>query len=208
MKIFVAGATGRVGQILIKQLAEKGHTVYAGARREEEIEKTEKIQPVHMNLHSTVAELSKLLSDAEAVYFVAGSRGNDLLQTDLNGAVKLMEAANQAGIARFIHLSALHSLVPEQWPESIPDYYVAKFFSDKWLIDQTDLDYTIIQPGSLEETIGSGKISTNITGFSKNSIENVATVLAEVLDKPNTIKKLISMGDGDTPIAEAIKNIK
>lgn len=38
--------------------------------------------------------------------FTGGFRGKDLLQTDLNGAVKLMIATEQASSKRFVHLSS------------------------------------------------------------------------------------------------------
>ncbi|EOH90237.1 NAD(P)H-binding protein [Enterococcus pallens] len=207
MKVFVAGATGRVAQQLIDRLVEKGHFVYAGARRENEIPESDQVKPVHLDLHEDVADLAKTLGDAEAVYFVAGSRGKDLLQTDLYGSVKLMQAAEQEGIGRYIQLSSLFALVPENWSDSILEYNIAKYFSDSWLINNTDLDYTIIQPGSLKEEKGSGKITTTIEKRSENSIENVATVLSEVLERPNTYQKVILMGDGDTPIDEALAAI-
>lgn len=207
MKVFVAGATGRVAQLLIQRLVEKGHFVYAGARRENEIPESDQVKPVHLDLHEDVAELAKTLGDSEAIYFVAGSRGKDLLQTDLYGAVKLMQAAEQEGIGRYIQLSSLFALVPENWSDSILNYNIAKYFSDSWLINNTDLDYTILQPGSLKEEKGSGKITTTIEKRSENSIENVATVLSEVLERPNTYQKVIMMGDGDTPIDEALASI-
>ncbi|MGG5369014.1 NAD(P)H-binding protein [Enterococcus sp. AZ196] len=207
MKLFIAGATGRVGEELIKNLVENGHYVYAGARHDETIEAKEAVKPVHLDLHGSIAEIADTLADAEAVYFVAGSRGKDLLQTDLYGAVKLMQAAEQKGIKRYIHLSSLFALQPEKWSSTLTDYNISKFFSDRWLIDKTNLDYTILQPGSLMETPGSGKITTDITGKSENSIENVAAVLAEMLEQDNTIKKVVLMGDGEIPIEEAIKNI-
>lgn len=207
MKIFIAGATGRVGEELTKKLSEQGHTIYAGARQEEKLTKNAFVQPVHLDLHHSVSEIAETLADAEAVYFVAGSRGKDLLQTDLFGGVKLMQAVEQKKIKRYIHLSSLFALQPENWHPSLTDYNIAKFFSDNWLIEQTQLDYTILQPGSLIERPGSGKITTNITGGTENSIEDVASVLAELLDHDNTIKKIILMGSGETPIAEAIKQI-
>lgn len=207
MKLFIAGATGRVGEELIKDLVEKGHTIYAGARREEDIEISDSVTPVHLDLHGTVDEIADTLGDAEAVYFVAGSRGKDLLQTDLYGAVKLMQAVEKKEIKRYIHLSSLFALQPEKWSDALTDYNISKFFSDNWLIDKTNLEYTILQPGSLKETPGSGKITTTITKKSENSIENVAAVLAEILEQDNTIKKVILMGDGDTPIKEAVNKI-
>ncbi|MFQ7236934.1 MAG: NAD(P)H-binding protein, partial [Enterococcus hulanensis] len=98
MKIFIAGATGRVGEELIKNLVAKGHDIYAGARRDQDIKATDSVKPVHLDLHGTVDEIADTLADAEVVYFVAGSRGKDLLQTDLYGAVKLMQAVEQKGI--------------------------------------------------------------------------------------------------------------
>ncbi|MDT2658411.1 sugar nucleotide-binding protein [Enterococcus hulanensis] len=50
MKIFIAGATGRVGEELIKNLAAKGHDIYAGARRDQDIEATDSVKPVHLVL--------------------------------------------------------------------------------------------------------------------------------------------------------------
>lgn len=61
-----------------------------------------------------MADLAALIAGSDAVIFTAGSRGKDLLQTDAYGAVKLMQAAKQAGINRFVMLSALFSLTPEK----------------------------------------------------------------------------------------------
>lgn len=51
----------------------------------------------------------------DAIYFVAGSRGKDLLETDAMGAVKTMQAAEKDGIKRYIMLSSLYALQPEMW---------------------------------------------------------------------------------------------
>ena len=74
-------------------------------------------------------------------------------------------------------------------------------------MNQTKLNYTIIQPGYLMETEGSGNIRTdeaNMRIDGQISIQNVADTLKEILDKPNTYGKNIPILDGDTPIAEAV----
>lgn len=207
MKIFVAGATGRVGEELINYLVKQGHFIYAGARHEETLDDSTSVKPVHLDLHGSVDEIGDTLGDAETVYFVAGSRGKDLLQTDLYGAVKLMQAVEQKGIKRYIHLSSLFALQPDKWSGSLTDYNISKFFSDHWLIDKTNLNYTILQPGSLKEIPGSGKITTDVKEVTENAIENVSAVLAELLEQENTFKKVILMGDGNTPIKEAIESL-
>ncbi|MGC6768168.1 SDR family oxidoreductase [Enterococcus sp. LJL51] len=212
MKIFVAGATGRVGQELISVLESKGHYVYAGARKTEQIKETENIQAVFLDLHETVEDLAENLKDAEAVIFVAGSRGKDLLQTDLDGAVKLMKAAESKGVKRYIQLSSMFALAPERWKEpgiaSILDYTIAKYYSDSWLLNNTALDYTILQPGTLREIPGTGKIAVDVSEAGENSIEDVAEVLAEIVTEVQTIGKVILMHSGEQPIKEALQTIK
>lgn len=212
MKVFIAGATGRVASLLIENLLNDGHSVIAGARKPEIIEKKDNLEAVKLDLHLDVEELEKLLVGIDAVYFTAGSRGKDLLQTDAFGAVKLMQAAENLEIKRFIMLSSIFATEPKKWKEfnfgSLIDFNIAKFFADEWLIHHTDLNYTIIQPGALiESDVESGKITTIVKTPGQNVIPNVARVLASVLEKENTYKKIIQMNDGDTPIEEALNSI-
>lgn len=211
MKIFVVGASGRVGQKLLEKLAEKQHTVYAASRHPEKIAATPFIKPVELDLHASVSEIAEKMVDSEVVYFVAGSRGNDLLQTDLFGAVKVIQVAEEKKIPRVIQLSAVFSLTPERWQnpafEEMRDYNIAKFFADRWLMDQTQLTYTILQPGALTEEPGSGKVSLDEEEAGSNSIEDVAAVLAEILENPTTENKVIAMRSGDTDISTALKQL-
>ena len=94
MKIFIAG-TGRVAKYVIEKLTEKGHTVYCGSRHPESIAETDLCKPVLFDLHSDKSEMAEKLKDFDAVYFPAGSRGKDLLQTDAFGAVKLMQSSGK-----------------------------------------------------------------------------------------------------------------
>ncbi|MEE1295418.1 MAG: NAD(P)-binding oxidoreductase [Bifidobacterium sp.] len=208
MKVFVAGASGRVGQDLVKDLVAAGHEVMAGSRHPVE-PSPEGVTPVELDLHASDADLADAVEGADAVYFVAGSRGKDLLQTDLFGAVKLMNAAQIDGIRRFVLLSSMFADEPQRWDDpalkDITDYNIAKFFADQWLMDNTDLDWTIVQPGNLVEGAeGSGKVDLDPLHSTPNSIPNVAAVLAGVLDRPNTYGHIIMMPDGDTPIADAL----
>lgn len=207
MKIFVVGANGRVAEELMKVLVEQGHSILAGARSVEKVPEMDGVKPVHFDLHWTVAEMAEALENSEAIYFTAGSRGKDLLQTDLYGAVKVMQAAEEKGIKRYIQLSSTFAMEPDRWNDSITNYNIAKMFSDHWLMDKTNLDYTILQPGNLEEKPATGKIEVNVKEAGPNPIPDVAATLAAVLDQPNTVKKVIMMHTGDTPIADALASI-
>lgn len=202
MKIFVAGSTGRVATELLKKLSAKNYQVIAGARRPEAVVELPNVTPQKMDLHASVDDITGLLKGVDAVVFTAGSRGKDLLQTDAYGAVKLMQAAKKAGITHFVMLSALYSLTTDKWPDNLTDYYIAKFFADNYLVTQSGLDYTIVQPGNLLEEAGQGRIALGDKGFTAISIEDVASVLAEIVDKPSTFKRVIAINPGSTAISQ------
>ena len=83
----------------------------------------------------------------------------------------------------------------------------AKFFADTYLMDSTNLEYTILQPGSLIEEAGTGKIQLNVEATDSNPIPDVAKTLAAILKYSNTIGKVIPMSSGKTPIDDALKEI-
>ena len=209
MKVFIAGATGRVAHELILRLSKKGYEVVAGARVPEKVQ-IDNVKAVHLDLCASAKELADVIRGFDAVYFVAGSRGKNLLQVDAFGAVKLMQACEINGIKRFILLSSIFADEPEKWVDpalvNIMDYNIAKFFADQWLIRNTNLDYTIIQPGNLQEIKASGKVNLHVEEKSvPNAIGNVAMVLAEVLEASNTFGKIIKMSDGNEDISTAVK---
>ena len=212
MKIFIVGATGRVAKCVTGNLTAEGHTVYCGSRHVESIIETELVKPVFFDLHFRKNKMAEIIKDMDAVYFLAGSRGKDLLQTDAFGAVKLMQACEQMGVKRFLILSSIFALEPEKWDEekslqNITNYNIAKFFADNYLVTNTKLDYTIIQPSVLKEEEGTGKIEINPDHDGSNPIPDVAKVLSSVLTMENTYKKVIKMRSGDTPTAGALSNI-
>lgn len=209
MRILVSGASGRVGHLLVDKLVAAGHEVIAGTRHLDDKFNSDKVELANIDLLVDEEQLVTQLTDLklDAVYFVAGSRGKNVLQVDAFGAVKLENATEKAGIKRFVMLSARQSTNPKGWGEELRDYYIARFFADNWLMDHTTLNYTILQPGALLEETGSGKVQFNPKSATANSIENVADVLAGILNAENTYGKLLPMGDGETDIATAIAKL-
>lgn len=212
-KVFIAGGSGRVATELIKALTQEGHQVTAGARHPENVVHLPNVEAVKLDLHDRQANINQLINGYDAVYFTAGSRGKDLLQTDAMGAVKTMIAAETNHIQRYIMLSSMYALQPERWAQipalaSITDYNIAKFFADNYLINDTKLDYTIIQPASLTEEIARGKVSVGENEDTTIPIPDVAGFLAACLNAENTIDKVLMIRSGNTPINQAISNIQ
>lgn len=209
-KVFVFGGSGRVATDLIKDLVVEGYDVVAAARHPERIVKMDHVTAEKLDLHASVAEIAKQIEGSDIIYFTAGSRGQDLIQTDAMGAIKTMLAAEKVGIKRYIMLSSMLSLDIDKWHSipSLEDYLAAKFFADKFLMDSTDLEYTILQPTNLTEVPATGKIALNNSASKENPIPDVAQTLADILKFPATKYKVIEMTGGDTPIDQALESIK
>ncbi|WP_353989870.1 NAD(P)H-binding protein [Pediococcus argentinicus] len=210
MKIFIVGASGRIGTKLANYLADQGHTVIAGSRHPQAFE-SENITSIEFDLHDSVENLAKKVGKVDAIYFVAGSRSKDLLQTDAYGPVKLAQVATENGITRFILLSSIFATQPDHWNDDflaqIPDYNIAKYFADRWIIDHSKLNYTILQPGALLEEPATNKIDVYVKETGKNSIDDVVTVLGELLELKNSYKKVVPMHSGSLPINQALSDI-
>lgn len=212
MKVLVIGASGRVGSDLAKQLLAANHQVIGTTRQEEKLFDADNYSQLDLDITAGKDTIqSQLDQDIDTVYFVAGSGGKDVLEVDLHGAVKTMQAAQDKGIKRYIMLSAVFSLDTSKWDNpgiaDLKEYYVCKHYADQWLVNNSNLDYTIVQAGALKERPGTGKIAVNDGDSGENSIEDVATTLAAVLSANNTVKKVFSMHNGETAIDEAIASV-
>lgn len=212
MKVLVIGSTGRVGGLLVKKLIDQKYHVVTGSRHETTEFKDKNVSHVKIDLTASLKTITKAIpKDIDAIYFVSGSGGKNLLQVDLHGAIKTMQAAENAGINRYLMLSSVFALDPRRWNEEflkdLTDYNIAKHYADNWLIKNTKLDYTILQPGVLEEKEGSGRIEVNVEKPGSNAIENVVDTLIESLKQDSTIGKVITMHDGDIPIIKALEDL-
>ncbi|MBH0095188.1 NAD(P)H-binding protein [Psychrobacter sp. NZS113] len=210
MKILVIGASGRVGTDLVKQLLADDHQVIGTTRQEEKLFKDDNYSQLDLDITAEKDAIQKQIDkDIDAVYFVAGSGGKDVLEVDLHGAVKTIQATQDKGIKRYIMLSTVFSLDTSKWDKiaDLKEYYICKHYADQWLINNSTLDYTIVQAGALKEREATGKITVNNDSSGENSIEDVATTLAAVLKADNTIKTVFSMQNGETAIGEAIAKL-
>ncbi|MGP4973611.1 NAD(P)H-binding protein [Psychrobacter alimentarius] len=211
MKILVIGASGRVGTELVKQLLADDHQVVGTTRQKEVLFDDANYSQLDLDITAEKDAIQNQMDkDIDAVYFVAGSGGKDVLEVDLHGAVKTIQATQDKGIKRYIMLSAAFSLDTSKWDSpgiaNLKEYYICKHYADQWLVNNSTLDYTIVQPGALKERAGTGKIAIDGSA-GENSIEDVATTLAAVLTADNTIKQAFNMHNGDIDISEAIATV-
>ncbi|AWP26818.1 SDR family oxidoreductase [Paenibacillus glucanolyticus] len=214
MKVLVVGANGQIGKHLTHLLQDhEAYTVKAMVRKEEQARYFENagIETVLADLEGAVDELAQAAQDCQAIVFAAGSGGatgyDKTLLIDLDGAAKMIEAAEQAHVSRFILVSAIQAHNRESWNEKIKPYYAAKHYADQ-ILRSSRLSYTIIRPGGLLNEPGTGRI-TAAEDIHSGSIprEDVASTILLSLDEENTFRRSFDLIAGDSPISEALSSI-
>lgn len=217
MNVLIIGAHGQVGQHLVEELKNTGkHTPIAFVRKEEQVKEFENagVEARLGNLEGSIEDIQERMDGIDAVIFAAGSGGSTgddkTLLIDLDGAVKVIEATKARNIDRFVMLSAMGAETRERWSDELKPYYVAKHFADMWLED-SDLNYTIVRPGMLENEDAKGKVLVKDT-ITDNDIysiprADVAKVLAATIDNENTYKKAFEVVTGQDSIEDALTNL-
>lgn len=215
-KVFVVGANGKVARHFADFVKED--TVIeeiAMIRKAEQADFFEErgIETVLLDLvKNSVEEIAEAMKGADAVLFSAGAGGSGLDQTvliDLDGAVKAMTAAEQAGVKRFVMVSTFRTGREEMAKEnSLQIYTIAKNYADEWLKHRTELDWTIVHPGILVDTPGTDQIKVGL-GQDINEIprQDVAQTLVSVLHNDNTVNKEFEVLAGNSAVEEAVREV-
>lgn len=219
MKVFVIGAHGEIGHQVVEKLqVAREYEAVAMVRKEEQLKALKKagVTTVLGNLEDSIDALAQAAEGAQAMVFAAGSGGktgaDKTILVDLNGAVKAVEAAKKAGIKRFIIVSAIGAqqwLEPHpSWLDQLDAYYAAKFYADEW-IKNSDLDYTIIRPGTLTNDQPTGKVTLAETLEHPASISrtDVAELIVSALAEPKTIQRSFDVVNGPVKIATALNQL-
>jgi uncharacterized protein YbjT (DUF2867 family) len=135
-----------------------------------------------------------------------GSGAERKRTVDLGGAVKLVEAAKELGVLRYVIVSSMGADDPEGAPEAMRPYQRAKAEADAAVRD-SGLDWTIVRPGHLTDEPGSGRVDAqpNLGRTGDVPRDDVAAVLAEVLRAPNTVGVTFELLAGEVPVADAVR---
>ncbi|QIN79271.1 NAD(P)H-binding protein [Rubrobacter marinus] len=208
MRVLVAGSHGQVGRHLVRLLSEAGHEARAMIRDDSQAGEMEALggTPVVADLEGDPSPAAK---GCDAIVFTAGGgpgSGAAKKETvDRQGAVKLIDAAGEHGVRRYVMVSAMGADDPESGSEGMRPYLRAKGQADDAL-RESGLDFTIVRPGRLTDDPATGRVDAAASLGRRGEItrEDTARVLLATLTATNTHGKTFEVLDGDTPIDEAV----
>ncbi|MEU2772434.1 SDR family oxidoreductase [Streptomyces sp. NPDC007162] len=215
MRIVIAGGHGQIALRLERLLSARGDEVAGIIRKAEQGDELRAAgaEPVLLDLESaSVEEVAAHLEGADAAVFAAGAgpgSGSARKETvDKDAAVLFADAAVRAGVRRFVVVSSMGA-DPQHRGDDVFDVYLrAKGAADAHVTRQDALDWTVLRPGALTDEPGTGLVRLEAhTGRGAVTRDDVAAVLAELVDTSATAGLTLELIGGSVPVAVAVKSV-
>ncbi|WP_010146715.1 SDR family oxidoreductase [Serinicoccus profundi] len=224
MRIAIIGGHGKIALLLGPLLS--GHEVTGVIRNPDQASDLEAagLRPAVADVETmSTQQLTELLQGQDLVVWSAGAGGGDPERTyavDRDAATRTMDAAEQAGVGRYLMVSYLGARRDHGVPEdnAFFAYAEAKSAADQHLRD-SGLGWTIVAPGqlSLDEPTGSIEVRGSGPGSDPAASEgeelapiaraDVAAVIAAVVGREDLTGRMIEFVGGDTPIDQALDEV-
>jgi uncharacterized protein YbjT (DUF2867 family) len=211
MSVAIAGGHGKIALRLTARLAARGEGVIALIRNPDHAGdvRARGGEPVVCDLERASAqEIAGAIAGAQAVVFAAGagsgSGAERKLTMDRDGAIKLIEAAQSAGVTRYVIVSSVGAERPPGGDDVFSVYLRAKAEADRALMD-SDRDWTVVRPGMLTDDPGTGQVRIQEEPIrAEVTRDDVAAVLAAVVDESRAVSKVLYVVGGDDAIEDAL----
>ena len=222
MSVALTGASGFVGGHVLSNLLAAGHKVQALVRRPDRFNPRvadAKLQVIEGSLTHEAA-LARLVHGADAVIHVVGiimenrRNGQTFEQVHTQSTKRLIAAAGQAGVGRWVQVSALGTR-----PDAVSTYHRTKWDAEQAVRD-CGLSYTIVRPslihgpdGEFMQMVkgfwckfmppfvpyfGAGPFGTGGAGrLQPVWVEDVARCCCDALSNDKTVNETYPMGGPD-----------
>jgi putative NADH-flavin reductase len=154
MKLFVLGATGRTGRLLVEQALVRGHVVTAIARTAGALQGRDRLRVIVADpLRSEL--LAPALADQDAVISCLGQKSAADAHVLRDTTSATLDAMARAGVRRYLVVSQ-GLLFPSRNPiifllRLILARHVADSVAMERLVSTSDVDWTIVRPPRLLE---------------------------------------------------------
>ena len=209
--VTIIGGHGKVALRASRLLADAGHEVTSWVRNPDhaaDVEAAGATATVHDAEQMSTDEMAGALAGAEVVVWSAGAGGGSAERTravDHEAAVRSMEAAATIGDPLYVMVSYFGAKPDHGVPQDNPffAYAEAKAAADEHLRG-SDLRWVVLGPSTLTDSAGTGRIEVDVDDSGEVTRDDVAAVVAHVVDHPELAGRTIRFNPGDTPIGEAL----
>ncbi len=213
MRIVIAGGHGKVALLLTRRLAARGDDVVGLVRNPDHVADVEAAGGTATVLdleHSSVREVVPALAGADGVVFAAGAGpGSGAARKDTvdrGAAALLAQAAEEAGVPRYLLVSSMGADRPDQASDDVFGAYLRAKAASEADLRSRDLDWTILRPGGLTDDAATGRVRLE-PSVPRGSVprDDVAAVLVALLDEPATAGLTLELVGGDDLVDAAVQ---
>ncbi len=216
MRTVIAGGHGQIALRLERLLAESGDEVVGLIRDPGQAAELRAVgaEPAVVDLETAAVEqVAEVLRGADAAVFAAGAGPGSSIErkqsVDRDAAVLLADAAAAAGVRRFLVVSSMGADADAVSSDPVFEAYLrAKGAADDAIRARDDLAWTILRPGALTNEPGTGLVRlAPSTGRGSVPRDDVAAVLAALLDAPATAGRTLHLVSGPDSTTEAVSRL-
>ncbi|MGI9822252.1 NAD(P)H-binding protein [Agromyces sp. Marseille-Q5079] len=215
MRVVIAGGHGKIALILERLLADAGHEPVGLIRNPDHADDIAAAGavPVVLDLEAaSVDEVAAVLAGADAAVFAAGagpgSTAERKLTVDRDGAILLSAAAERAGVARIVIVSAMRADDFDPDSDDVFQIYLRAKSEADAAVRASSLDWTVVRPGSLTDAPATGLVAVGarLPGGSISRAD-VAAVVAAVLTTGAASRTQFDLTAGDESVAAALATL-
>ncbi len=211
MRINVNGASGRTGILVVEQLIANKHAGVGTIRNAKHMPELVKLGAEVALIDLDKSEFDDIvfaMKGGDAVVFAAGSAAGETSEIDRKATLRTVRAAEKAGVSRYVSISSIGAstgLSTRDMSDEMKDYYKQKRAAGQH-ITGSSLKWTIIEPGELTDSKGTGKVTLSEEAIEEGAVPraDVAAVTVAVLEEPRTAGHVYQLTGGKTPIKTAL----
>ena len=217
MRVVIAGGHGKVALALERLLAGRGDQAVGLIRNPAQAADVQQAgaEAIVCDLEAASADdVAIVLSGADAVVFAAGAGPGSGIprkdSVDRAASVLMADAAQQAGVRRFVQVSSMGAgRSPQPGRDEVWAAYIAAKTAAEADLHSRDLDWTILRPGHLTDDPAAGRVRLAAPPVPAGAVSraDVAAVIAALLHEPGASHQTLELVGGDTPVAEAVHSI-
>lgn len=210
--VLVAGAAGRTGRLIVKDLVAKGATVRALVRnvyKARNLKQLQGAQLVEGDIYNYEV-VKEAMAGSNVVICAVGARGLgplDLVEaykTEYEGVLNLISAAkNQGDVKKFVFITT----IGVNYLQVVPLLYWKR--QAELFLQRSGLDYTIVRPAGLTGERGSDRVelrpadSLFMGGISR---KKVAEVCISAVVTPSASDKIVEVVGGSGRVRRSIED--